>query len=128
MAGSYLLDTNVCIHILNREIDLASRKPEGRAFLSVTVVGEFLYGADKSRRRQENRSRVERLVEICPLIQHDLETARRYGAIKADLARAGRPIPDNDLWIAAVALQHGLTLATRDPHFDYIRNLATEAW
>ena len=53
----------------------------------------------------------------------DTETARQYGRIKVELRRKGRPIPENDMWIAAVALQHGLTLATRDAHFDAIDGL-----
>lgn len=58
----------------------------------------------------------------------DAETAQHYGRIKQGLRRRGRPIPENDLWIAATALQHQLVLVTRDDHFYLIEGLATERW
>jgi len=58
----------------------------------------------------------------------DQATTERYGQIKAELAQVGRPIPDNDLWIAAIARQHGLVLATRDAHFAHVPGLQTLTW
>lgn len=129
MSGRYLLDTNVAIQVLNQELDLATRQGSGAvAYLSLTVVGELLFGAAKSARPQENRLRVEQLVKVCPPVPHDLETAYRYAAIKIELRRRGRPIPENDIWIAAAAMRHGLVLATRDQHFDQISGLPRESW
>ncbi len=59
---------------------------------------------------------------------HSLDTARFYGTVKKRLQENGRPIPENDIWIAAIALQHGLTVATGDPHFDHVEDLLVEAW
>jgi len=58
----------------------------------------------------------------------DTETARKYGAIKTLLREKGQPIPENDIWIAAIAQQHGLTLVTKDVHFDTIGHLRVEKW
>jgi len=58
----------------------------------------------------------------------DMDTAKKYGIIKSVLRMKGRPIPENDIWIAAITLQHNLILATRDPHFDEIENLNVEFW
>ena len=58
----------------------------------------------------------------------DNETALIYGKIKADLRRKGTPIPENDIWIAASAIQHRLKLSTRDKHFLEIAGLKTLAW
>ncbi len=58
----------------------------------------------------------------------DEETARFYGVVKHSLLRKGRPIPENDMWIAASAWQHGLTVATRDGHFDFVDDLSVEHW
>jgi len=58
----------------------------------------------------------------------DAETAFWYGIVKDGLRRTGQPIPENDIWIAAIALQHGLTLATRDKHFQTVENLISETW
>ena len=58
----------------------------------------------------------------------DTQTARHYGQVKNQLRVKGRPIPENDLWIAAVARQHALTLVTRDKHFSDIDDLPTVGW
>lgn len=129
MTGRYLLDTNVAIAILEREIDLESLRSDGHEmFLSSTVLGELFFGAEKSQRLEENLTRIRFLASRCPVLPCDEETARQYGAVKVLLQRKGRPIPENDIWIAASARQHGLTLVTRDGHFEYIENLAFEAW
>lgn len=129
MSGRYLLDTNVAIRVLNDDLDLGGHRGDGaQTYLSLTVVGELLFGAAKSARPEKNRRRIERLVEVCPPIPHDLETARRYGDLKLELQKKGRPIPENDLWIAAAAIRHGLILVTWDQHFDFIESLKSEAW
>jgi tRNA(fMet)-specific endonuclease VapC len=58
----------------------------------------------------------------------DTATARQYGRIKNALRARGRPIPDNDIWIAAIALQHDLTLLSRDRHFGAVAGLVVETW
>ncbi len=68
------------------------------------------------------------LRETTVVLGCDSDTARRYGEVKNALRLKGRPIPENDIWIAAVALQHGLTLITRDGHFNEIEELTVEAW
>ncbi len=57
-----------------------------------------------------------------------VDTALNYGQIKNELRSKGKPIPENDVWIAALAIQHGLTLLSRDPHFQNVSNLVVEAW
>lgn len=129
MPGDVLLDTSVAIGILNRNVDLDARRREGlQAYLCLTVVGELYFGTERSGDVVANRARVDRLVELCPLAPQDLATARRYGALKALLRQKGRPIPENDVWIAACALRHGLVLATRDQHFGEIAELRVDAW
>jgi len=58
----------------------------------------------------------------------DAVTAQQYGRIKNDLRAKGRPIPENDIWIAAVAVQHGLTVVSRDDHFTEVTDLLCEVW
>ncbi len=58
----------------------------------------------------------------------DLGTAQWYGTIKDQLRWKGRPILDNDIWIAAIAMQHGLILVTRDSYFDEVKSLQIESW
>lgn len=129
MSGRYLFDTNVAIRLLNNELDLEARRGSGaEAFLCLTVAGELYFGAEKSGRPEANRSRVDRLIELCAVVPQNLDTARHYGTIKEGLQEKGRPIPENDIWIAAAALQHALTVATGDPHFDHVEGLSTESW
>lgn len=129
MTGRFLLDTNVAIAILEKEVDLEQhRDSEVETFLNTIVVGELFFGAEKSRQVDENVARVRALALRCPVLPCDLETARQYGAIKQLLFRKGRPIPENDIWIAASARQYGLTLATRDGHFDSVDDLMIEPW
>ena len=129
MSGRYLLDANAAIRMLNQQVDLEARRGSGlEVFLCVTVVGELLFGAEKSSRPEANRARVDRLIERCPVVPQDVATARQYGVVKAMLRSKGRPIPENDVWIAASALRHGLTLVTRNGHFDSIDGLQIEAW
>lgn len=129
MSGSFLLDTNVAIGVLNQQVDLESRRGSGaEVFLSLTVVGELLYGAAKSQHVEANRTRVERLISRCPVLAQDLDTAWHYGSLKATLSRQGKPIPENDIWIAACALQYDLVVITRDRHFDAIDGIQIEAW
>ena len=97
-------------------------------FLASPTVGELYYGAQKSDKVTENLNRINIFVEEHTFLSCDLETAQWYGIIKERLQRKGRPIPNNDIWIAAIAMQHGLILVTRDAHFDEVESLQTERW
>jgi tRNA(fMet)-specific endonuclease VapC len=97
-------------------------------FLSSTVLGELYYGARKSSHATANLGRIEELAAAVTILPCDAITARLYGEIKASLRSKGRPIPENDIWIAAVAEQYGLSLATRDEHFNNVAGLAAERW
>ena len=55
-------------------------------------------------------------------------SAHHYGEIKAQLKSIGKPIPENDIWIAALAIEHGMDLVTADQHFNHIKKLQTVAW
>lgn len=78
--------------------------------------------------REENLARLDKLVANSTVLGCDAETARQYGEIKNKLRLRGRPLPENDIWIASLALQYGLILVTRDAHFQEVENLQTVAW
>ncbi len=92
------------------------------------AIGELYYGAWKSQRVQENLGCIDELVGGSIVLGCGIEVARRYGEIKNVLRLKGRPIPENDLWIAAIALEHALTLVTRDAHFNEVATLRAEIW
>lgn len=129
MSGKYLLDTNIVIALFAN--DGLVKENLGKAeevFISSVVIGELFYGAYKSGRAKENITRVDTFASNNVVLGCDTETSRIYGEIKNALSVKGRPIPENDIWIAAVAIQHGLILVSRDSHFDEIDKLKIEAW
>ena len=129
MTGEVLLDTNIVVALLENEPAALERfEQQGEASISIVTLGELLFGAEKSQRANENRQRAEAFADGCTVRSVGRETARRYSVIKNQLRQKGRPIPENDIWIAATAQEHGLVLVTRDPHFEEIDGLALEAW
>jgi len=126
MSGRYLLDTNIIIDLLvNEEVVKTMLGEAEEAFVPSIAIGELYYGAEKSTHPEENVSRIEQFASITTVLGCDTQTARHYGQIKNMLRAKGRPIPENDLWIAAIARQHTLTLVTRDKHFGEIDGLPT---
>lgn len=92
------------------------------------VVGELRYGALNSRKAEENLAEVERLVARCRVLDVTVATAAVYARLRLELRTKGKPIPENDLWIAASCVEHGLKLAAVDSHFDAIDGLQRAAW
>lgn len=129
MAGKYLLDTNIVIAMLDSVPSVMNAVEHAQeVFLSSTVVGELYFGAFKSRRIGENLAKLEDFLDSVAILPCDKHTAMQFGKTKSQLSLSGRPIPDNDIWIAAVAQQHGLVVVTRDAHFTHIANLLCKKW
>jgi tRNA(fMet)-specific endonuclease VapC len=129
MNGKYLLDTNIVLAIFAGDPDvLEPLVQSNETFLPTVVLGELYYGARKSEHVDANINRIDELPASSALLGCDIDTSRQYGRIKNDLRKKGRPIPENDIWIAAVAQQHGLTLVSRDRHFEEVDDLPLEVW
>jgi tRNA(fMet)-specific endonuclease VapC len=129
MSGEYLLDTNVVIGLLADEQAVKDNTANAdQVFVPSIVIGELCFGARKSSRVKENLALIDELATNIVVLGCDTDVARRYGEVKNTLRVKGRPIPENDIWIAAIALQHGLTLATRDVHFNEVAGLQIAAW
>lgn len=123
-----MLDTNIVSAALDQEAPILAKLAAAVAFIPNIVLGELYYGAYASTRVESNLERIDSLLENYSVVVCDEDTARQYGMIRADLKKKGRPIPENDVWIAALAIQHGLTLVTRDKHFAEVDSLAIERW
>lgn len=128
MPGRSLLDTNAAIAILEGEGVLEALPEDSEVYLNIVVLGELYYGAHASGRVDANLQRIDRLTALCPVLGCDQETARQYALIKSQLRKKGRPIPDNDLWVAASAEQYGLSVISRDRHFEHIDGLELVGW
>ena len=127
--GRILLDTNILIALLAEEPAVVRGVEEAEAVhVPAIALGELYYGARKSGRAAANVDRVAKLAAASSVLACDAATAAIYGEIKAALRAKGTPIPENDLWIAALAKQHNVTLASRDEHFDVVPGLVRQAW
>jgi len=123
-----LLDTNMYVAFKRGDNDaMELLRLADEVHLSTVVLGELLAGFAAGSREKRNREELTAFLDSPRVSVDAVEevTADFYGRIFALLRRKGRPIPTNDLWIAATALQHGLVLATRDDHFAAIEGLAT---
>lgn len=128
--GAYLLDSSVLIPSLRGDATMVARiNSVPQTYVSSIVLGELYFGAYGSPTRpaaaQADVENVERTIKV---LISDATTARIYGRIKQELKRKGLSMPDNDLWIAATAIQYDVTLATRDAHFNWIDGLRVEQW
>jgi tRNA(fMet)-specific endonuclease VapC len=129
MSGRYLLDTNIIIAALASDASVLARIDDAdECFISIVVLGEMLYGAFNSNNVDSNLHRLRVFGDQVGALPCDEVTAELYGQIKTSLRRQGTPIPENDIWIAASALQHSLTLVTRDVHFDAVKSLQRARW
>jgi tRNA(fMet)-specific endonuclease VapC len=129
MSGKYLLDTNIIIALFAAESSIIDNLTQANeVFIPSIAVGELYYGARKSGRPQKNLERIEEFVVNNRIIECDANTARQYGDVKDRLRIKGRPLPENDVWIAALAVQYGLILVTRDAHFQEVESLQTLSW
>ena len=127
--GKFLLDSNIISAWLKGEESVADKVDQSSAiYLSVVVLGELYYGANFSSQVQKNIKVIKKLVDQYRLLLLNVETAIEYGKIKSALRKKGRPIPENDIWIAAVAVRHKLTLVTCDKHFQEISGLKVSKW
>lgn len=129
MGGEYLLDTNVIIAFLGGDNEIGSKiKESEKLFASVIVLGELLYGVANSSKPKENAEKVFEFMKFCEILEITKETSKRYAEVKTNLRRKGKPIPENDIWIASSALEHGLIVATQDEHFMEVDFLKVEKW
>ena len=94
-----------------------------RVLLPVPVVGQLRFAALNSSRRVENLEHVHALVARCQVLGADQQTAFVYADIRLGLKRSGNVIPEHDIWISAICIQHWLPLATVDPHFACVGGL-----
>ena len=129
MSGRFLLDTNIVIALLNgdRHVETAISGAD-EIFLSSIVAGELYFGAAKSGRPEANRAVIDEFMRDRVVLPCDLPVGREYGRLKSSLKARGTPLPENDIWVAAIALHHGLTVASRDGHFRSVVELTTVSW
>ena len=124
-----ILDTNALSAVADNEKAAVRIFSQAASIeLPVIVLGEYRFGIALSRRRSEYGEWLKELIAATRVLPVDQETPDHYAQIRAELKKAGRPIPSNDLWIAALARQHRLPLMSQDKHFDAIQGLERIGW
>jgi len=129
----YLIDTNICIYIAKQAPLNVLRKFEqisvGMMAMSIVTHGELIYGAQKSHHPHKTLTVIEQLTQLIPSLPMSIEAAKHYGEIRHALAKEGKTIGNNDLWIAAHARSLNLVLVTNnEKEFMRVPNLQVENW
>ena len=133
MHFKYLLDTNICIYIAKQQPKTVMKRFEklemGEVGMSMITYGELLYGAKKSRFPEQAREKLVELTTLIPSLSLNDDVADHYGDIRAHLEKAGKPIGNNDLWIAAHARSLKVILVTNNlREFNRVPKLNMENW
>lgn len=124
-----ILDTNALSAFVDGDAGVGEvLRSQARAAIPVIVLGEFRYGIALSTRRSSYEAWMDSHLAHFEILSVTDETAVTYAALRVALKRSGRPIPANDAWIAALALQHRLPILTRDGHFDAVPRLERRSW
>jgi len=127
--GKVLLDTSVIVAVLRRVPGVKERLRSAQELLvPLVALGELEYGANLATPPERQREAVRIFMEGATLLLPTARTAAEYGRIKAALKTAGTPLPENDVWIAAFAIERNLSLATRDAHFAHVQGLTILDW
>lgn len=126
--GPIIIDTNSYSSFKRGEIEAVEIIRHVPAIIiNPIVLGELLGGFELGAKREENKKELELFLqsERVKSVAIDRKTSEYYSIIYKELREKGRPIPTNDIWIAATAMQHGLAVYSYDEHFNYISDLKT---
>jgi len=124
-----ILDTNALSALIDGdpEIEGVIRDFESLKLNSISL-GEYRFGILQSRHRTEYENQLSQLETDFEVLTVDVTTATFYALVRHELKSLGRPIPYHDIWIAALARQHGLPIVSRDSHFDSVRGIGRLSW
>ena len=121
-----LIDTNIYAYALRGYADVVDILRKASVIgISTISIGELLSGFKGGGREKQNREELDTFLDSPRVRIHYIDeiTSEFYAEIVNQLKEKGTPIPTNDIWIAAVALQHGLKLFTKDQHFEYVTGI-----
>ena len=129
----YLIDTNICIYIINRRppevISKFKRTDLGMIGISTITLSELQYGVSKSKHKNQNSERLEEFLAPFEILPYDQKASTIYGTIRSELEKQGQIIGPLDLLIAAHAISKGLTLITNnEKEFNRIKFLKIANW
>ncbi len=130
---NYLLDTNICIYIINRKpaavLKRVQARQPGQIAISTITVAELEYGVARS--RDPGRNKIALLEFLLPftILDFDQKASMEYGLIRSSLESKGKPVGPMDLLLAAQAKAHDLILVTNnEKEFARVQGLRIENW
>ncbi|MCD4791856.1 MAG: type II toxin-antitoxin system VapC family toxin [Bacteroidales bacterium] len=123
----YLLDTNVVVNLFRGNQQTLDKLNEIEQLnISSIVYGELSYGVENATNKEKHIKQLISFSKSCSIIPVTKSTSKIYGIIKTQLKTKGKPIPENDIWIAAHTIEHNAVLLSDDKHFKLIEGLLTE--
>jgi len=125
-----LLDTDHCIAILRKQLDLREHvSPDEELATTAISVAELTHGANRSQRRDDNLARLEVFLSALSILPFDEAAGRRFGILKAELEARGEPLDNLDLQIASIAIETDSVLLTNNArHFKRVNGLRLLNW
>lgn len=129
MSGKLLIDTVALSDpMAGVERIFAALPADAEFVVPFVAVGKMHYAIRNSRDRKLNSERFDEILRGCEILQSGPRTAEVYGELRYKLKQLGTPIPQNDLWIASLAVEHSLPVVTLDAHFNNIPGLQIVRW
>jgi tRNA(fMet)-specific endonuclease VapC len=122
------LDSNVVIDIFAGNKLLAEKMTGIELYISSIVLGELYVGIFRVVSKDKHLNKLNSFLALCTIINIDQTTAQLFGEISADLYNKGKPIPTNDIWIAATVKQYQMKLISKDRHFQQVSDILIESW
>ncbi len=115
------IDTNTAVEFFRNNKELIEKISAYKTiYLPITVVGELLFGALNSAKSKEKLAETRNFINDCKILNINYIVAEKYAQIRENLKRKGKPIPENDIWIAATCSASNISLITNDKHFNNI--------
>lgn len=124
-----ILDTNALSAFFDGDpalVDLLSEAPD--LYLPVIVLGEYQFGLKASRLKKTREPQLLAFAETCTVLPVLESTVGWYATVRDGLRKAGTPIPENDIWISALALEYQQTVITQDSHFLKVKQINVRSW
>lgn len=124
-----ILDTKALSDFLKEEPGIKRNVTSSTSFnIPVIVLGEYRFGFRLSKYRQILEEKLQELLKDVQVLPIEEQTTVVYADIRCELKAAGTPIPENDLWIAAIVRQYDIPLLSKDRHFDNVRGISRLSW
>ncbi|WP_256010197.1 type II toxin-antitoxin system VapC family toxin [Desertivirga xinjiangensis] len=130
MTGNdFLIDTSIIVDIFGGNTEFADKLSDVNSlYISSIVLGELYVGINRVSNKTKHLKKLQSFLDLCTVLPVDDKTADYFGQIMASLFKKGKPIPTNDVWIAATAKQYALTLISKDAHFALVDDLLLYSW